>query len=253
MAEQGNSPDESAAKGRAALTADLLRFALVGLFFLGGTLLLHHALSGNAHQQIQELRANLQGATLTGGIWASGALFVLIAAGVIILGVPRLWVCGVAGAVYGVSLGVVLALISSLVGATTVYWLGRSLLAGVVQRRFVGRLALWGELFRRNAFWWVLYSRLIPFTNTMINSLLCGCCRVPLGPYLAGSFLGFIPLTLVFVAFGSGGAKGNAWQVVLGLALLLLAFLCRLLVKRFFPQKDAETAPQSEAGSAPGP
>jgi uncharacterized membrane protein YdjX (TVP38/TMEM64 family) len=221
---------------KSQLTPDLLRFFIVGLLFFGLALLLRHEMSGKTYFQIQEIRVRLLGENLPGGQWSSSAIFLLSSGLLISLGVPRLWVCGIAGAVYGVGLGALLAMGGSMIGATSVYLLGRSLLAEMVQRRFVGRLALWGQLLRQNGFWWVLYGRLFPFSNATINSLICGCCRVPLGQYLTGSFLGFIPLTLVFTAFGSGGAHGNLVQVLIGLGLLGLALLCRLLVKRFSPQ-----------------
>ena len=110
------------------------------------------------------------------------------------------------------------------------YLLGRFLLASVVQRRLKGRFADWHSRFRENAFWWVLYGRLFPFSNASFKSLLCGSCRVPFRPYLAASFLGFIPLTLVFVAFGSGSAKGNLQQVLLGFCLVPGTWLCRRLI-----------------------
>ena len=233
------------------LAADLLRFLVVGLIFLGLALLLRHEMSGNVHFQLQEIRSRLQGENLPGGLWSSGAIFLLASGLLITMAVPRLWVCGVAGAVYGVTLGSLLALGGSMIGATILYLLGRSLLAEMVQRRFVGRLAFWGNLFRQNGFWWVLYGRLFPLSNATINSLLCGCCRVELSQYLAGSLLGFIPLTLVFAAFGSGGAKGNLQQILLGLGLLGLALLCRLLAKRFSPPPHPmPTEPPTPDGSS---
>lgn len=243
---------------KANLAADLLRFFMVGLIFLGLALLLRHEMAGNVHFQLQEIRADLQGDNLPGGLWSSSAIFLLASGLLTTLAVPRLWVCGVAGAVYGVTLGSLLALGGSMIGATTLYLLGRSLLAEMVQRRFGGRIAFWGTLFRQNGFWWVLYGRLFPLSNATINSLLCGCCRVELGQYLAGSLLGFIPLTLVFAAFGSGGAKGNIQQVLIGLGLLGLALLCRLLAKRFSPaaqhlppEPPAEILPARRGSSAP--
>jgi len=218
------------------LTSDLLRFFMVGLVFFGVAVFLRHGMAGSTYCHIQELRAHLHGANLPGGQWSSSGIFLLFSGLLIGFGMPRIWVCGIGGAVYGVGLGSVLALGGSMIGATMVYFLGRSLLAGMVQRRFAGRFAVWGKLLRENGFWWVLYGRLFPFSNATINSLICGCCRVPLRQYLAGSFLGFIPLTLVFAAFGSGGAKGNHIQVLIGLCMLGLALLCRLLVKRFFPR-----------------
>jgi len=159
------------------LSADLPRFFIVGAVFLALALFLRHEISGNTLFQIQELRARLLGDDIPGGLWMSGAIFLLSSGLLISLGIPRLWVCGVAGTVYGAGLGSLLALGGSLIGAITVYLLGRSLLAGMVQRRFAGHLASWGLLLQDNGFWLVFYSRLFPFTNSTVNSLLCGSCR----------------------------------------------------------------------------
>ncbi|MEJ2688952.1 MAG: VTT domain-containing protein, partial [Deltaproteobacteria bacterium] len=208
------------------LASDLLRFFLVGFIFLALALLLRHGLGNDVRLRIQELRQLLQGSKLPGGLWASGTLFVLLGGMVISLGVPRIWVSGAAGAIYGAILGTTLAMAGSMIGAATVYGMGRGLLGNLVERRFSGQLGLWRRRFQENAFWWVLYGRLFPFSNATLKSLLCGSCRVPFGPYLFGSFLGFIPLTFVFAAFGSGSIKGDINQILLGFGLLLLAWLC---------------------------
>lgn len=230
-----DQPKNKTAADKVPLATDLRNLCIVGLIFFGMALFLRHEMAGNSSFQLEEIRARLLGANQAGGLWGSGAIFLLSSGLLIGLGMPRLWICGAAGAVYGVGLGAPLALGGSIIGATAVYLLGRFLLADMVRRRFAGRLAIWGQLLRRNGFWWVLYVRLFPFTNATINSLVCGCCRVPFGQYLAGTLIGSIPLTLIFTAFGSGGTSGNFYQVSIGFVLLGLALLCRRLIKRFFP------------------
>ena len=66
-------------------------------------------------------------------------------------------------------------------------------------------------------------------------SLLCGSCNVPFTAYLLGSLVGFVPLAVVFAAFGSGGAKGNLWQIGFATALLVLSIFSRRLMNRWFP------------------
>jgi uncharacterized membrane protein YdjX (TVP38/TMEM64 family) len=66
-------------------------------------------------------------------------------------------------------------------------------------------------------------------------SLLCGSCRVPYREFMAGSLLGFIPLAMVFATFGSGGIKGNYWQISFATTLLILSILSRKLFKKWLP------------------
>ncbi|MEJ2031713.1 MAG: VTT domain-containing protein [Deltaproteobacteria bacterium] len=242
MAEMKNAQD----KWHERIAPDVLRLVLVGLGFLGIALLLRHEMAADLLSQVQEVRSLLKGAQLPGGEWSSSLLFLLAGGALISFGVPRLWVSGVAGAIYGFNIGAILALGSSMIGAATVYAFGRFFLASMVQRRAQGRLATWSSRFRENGFWWVLYGRLFPFSNATFKSLLCGSCRVPFWPYLAGSFLGFIPLTMVFAAFGSGSAKGNLQQVLLGFCLLFGTWLCRRLVARPEKNRHEEKAAVSE-------
>lgn len=247
LTKQTLSNDVSRDRRKPGLAADLLRLILVGIGFLGLALLVRHGLHGDTRAGLQELRQFLQGSEIAGGRWLTSMIFIAVGSLAISVGVPRLWVSGVAGAVYGALLGIAVALTSSLVGAAVVYLLGQRFLASVVKRRFGGRLGLWRQRFHQNAFWWVLYGRLIPFSNATLTSLLCGSCRVPFSRYLIASFIGFIPLTIVFAAFGSGGLKGNINQIYLGFGLLLAAFFARWIFSRRMPTAAEQAANKTES------
>jgi uncharacterized membrane protein YdjX (TVP38/TMEM64 family) len=232
------SIDSDRSDNTSRLTRDLLKFFFVGLVFLGLALVIRQGMGSDSEQWLLQLRELLQGSELANGLWASSAYFIVIAGAAISLGVPRLWVSGAAGAIYGVVLGMALAMTASIIGASTVYLLGRRLLGSLVERRFRGQLGLWRHRFQQDAFWWVLYARLFPFSNATLTSLLCGSCRVPFTLYLSASLIGFIPLTFVFASFGSGGVKGNINQVLLGFGLLFVALVARLLFKKIRPKSS---------------
>ena len=231
---------------RKKLFSDLLRLLVAGFLFFGLAMLIRHGLGNDSRQWLENLREFLQGSELARGLWVSSALFVALGGIAISVGIPRLWVSGAAGAIYGAALGVVLALVSSIIGAATVYLLGRRLLSAMVERRLGGQVGVWRQRFRQNAFWWVLYARLFPFSNATLTSLLCGSCGVPLPSYLLASSIGFVPLTVVFATFGSGGVKGNINQIWLGFGLLIAAFLVQLALSRRRPKNLADS--QSPAG-----
>jgi len=184
---------------------------------------------------IRAWREILQEAEFLGGPLFGGLAFVAAGGAVIALGVPRIWIAAVGGAVYGAVVGSILAIGAALIGATVLYYVGRRFLRDVVRRRVGGRLEVWRARFRANGFWWVLYGRLFPLSNSTAVSVLCGSCEVPYAKYAVASFIGFIPFTLIFAIFGSGGAKANSWQIVLGLGLMLLAFFSRNLLRAAFP------------------
>ena len=80
---------------------------------------------------------------------------------------------------------------------------------------------------------------IIPFGNSTVQSLFFGSLRVPFTDYIAASVLGFIPLTVVFAMFGSGGVKGNFIQVWLGLGLIAVVGLIRYLMNRAASRKTS--------------
>jgi len=216
------------------LLADILRIiSLLGFFSLMALLLKRPDVRKLVFD-IDSMRVMLQGG---GGFLdeaSSCAIFIAVAGGLITLGLPRLWVSAVAGIIYGALVGTAISLMAALLGASADYLTGRSVLASVMERRIGDRLKQWRSRFRENAFWWVLYARFFPFSNSTVMSILCGSCRVPFAPFITGSFLGFIPLTVVFAFYGSGGVKGNFWQIGFATILLIASIFSRKVMNRWF-------------------
>jgi len=217
------------------LGGDVLKIIAVSAFFVGIALLLQNDALRARLLDTPLLRELLSAAREPGHIYRQALLFLFTFSLLIGVGMPRLWASAIAGAAFGTLWGILLALAASVAGAAIVYLLGRTLLAGLLHRRIGPRLGTWQKRFEQNAFWWVLYMRLFPLSNATLAGLVCGACRIPPVAYLAGSFLGFIPLTVVFAVFGSGGASGNFYQVALGSILLVAAVGGRKFLTRFFP------------------
>jgi uncharacterized membrane protein YdjX (TVP38/TMEM64 family) len=237
-AEPGGSDENQARTGR-QLAGDIAKVVIVTLVF-AALAVLFESETIRGYFDIDTWRAVLQQGNFVGSRTLAMLVFVLAAGAVISLGVPRIWIAALGGAVYGAVLGSVLAIIAALIGAAVLYEAGRFLLRDVVNRRAGGRLEVWRDRFRMNGFWWVLYGRLFPFSNSTAHSLLCGSCEVSFLPYLMASLLGFIPLTVIFALFGSGGAKASVTQIVLGFGLMLLVFLSRNFLRAIFPVKKPE-------------
>jgi len=217
------------------MIGDIARLFFVMAFFSAMALLLKSDDLRHLLFDINTIRASLQGGRQSSGHLLSALVFTLAGGGLIALGLPRLWASTVAGVIYGAFVGTFLSLLASLLGASVLYLAGRSLLASVVERRLGDKLKVWQGRFQENAFWWVIYGRLFPFSNSTLMSLLCGSCRVPFSPFMIGSLIGFVPLAVVFATYGSGGVKGNVWQIAFATALLLLSILSRRLMNKWFP------------------
>lgn len=220
-----------------SLARDLMRLLPLCLFFILMAVLLRHDGVRAYLFDIEKVRLMLQGTDTALSRWMSIAIFVSGGALLVGLGVPRLWISTLAGAIYGAVVGTGLGLLASIIGSAAVYQMGRKFLGALAQRLLGERVDLWQRRFQENAFWWVLYGRLVPFANATLTSLLCGSCKVPFRPFLAGSLLGFIPLAVIFTTFGSGGVKGNFYQIGLGIVLIAALALFRRLIKRLRPSK----------------
>jgi len=217
------------------LRGDIARVVLLVAFFSAMALLLQRPDLRKILFDMDTLRSVLKGGEGTSGYLMSALVFTLAGGGLIALGFPRLWASAVAGIIYGAFMGTILSLAASVLGASVLYQAGKTLFAAVVERRVGDTLKVWQVRFQENAFWWVLYARIFPFSNSTVMSLLCGSCNVPFTAYLLGSLVGFVPLAVVFAAFGSGGAKGNLWQIGFATALLVLSIFSRRLMNRWFP------------------
>lgn len=217
------------------LLSDIGRVVMVAIIFTAMAIMLGKPAVRDYLFDIEKMRIALQGGQAGSYRQLSAILFALLWGGLIAAGIPRLWASAVCGIIYGAFMGTILSLIASMLGASILYGAGTSMLAGVVERRMGETLKLWHKRFQDNAFWWVLYARLFPFSNSTLMSLLCGSCRVPFWDFMFGSILGFVPLAVVFATFGSGGIKGNLWQIVLATILLILTIFSRRLFGKWFP------------------
>ena len=209
---------------------DLTTIVIIGVVFLLLALFFRSDLARDLFENVHRIRSFLKSGAVPGGLFGSGAVFVVVTGLLISLGVPRIWISALGGAVYGALLGAALSLCSTVIGATALFFAGSTFLGSVVERRFAGRAGKFVERLSREAFWWTLYLRLFPFSNSTVQSLLFGSLRVPFTAYISGSILGFIPLTVVFAVFGSGGVKGNYYQIWLGFALIAAVALIRYLM-----------------------
>lgn len=212
-----------AARARKRLIKDVVRVVIITAVFIVAALFLKSPSVRDNLFNIETLRRTLRSDDTLGGRISSDALFIVVASLLMMLGLPRLWVSAAAGVIYGAMQGIGLSLIATMLGAYGTYFVGRSMLRGVVERRLGKRINLWRERFRENGFMWTLYMRLFPLWNATLTSLICGTCQVGLRDYTLANLIGFLPLTVVFAVFGSAAAKGSKLQIAIGLGMFIVA------------------------------
>lgn len=218
----------------------LIQPLCIGLIFLLLPLLVQ-SLDGHAFfLKISDVIGSIQNRAY--GTPLAMLVYLLVGGLFISLGVPRLWISAGAGAIFNPWLGTVIAMGASLVGAATLFQVGRRFLSLGRWEFLENRLGKYRSAFQQRAFLWVLYARLFPLSNSTLVSLFSGYCKIGFVPYLTGSLLGFTPLTIIMCLFGSGSThdNGKTFYFILGFILIALLHLLTLILKKVLPM----TAPK---------
>lgn len=229
-----DSATETAAQLRKVLVKALL---LLGLALLGA--LAYHATPlkdwlGPAGQASQWVRQ--------AGV-AGAVVFVAAMSGLILLGVPRLFFCPVAGALYGFWIGLLLSILGTMASYYAAFRVVRGRRSETWREaRLPARLAF---LKRNPGLPGVILARLVPVPG-MVATLALALSGVPLRTYLLGSLVGLIPEAAPLVLLGSGLLHGDVRKlgelaaVTLGCIVAAWAVLLYLTRRG---RKSARSAP----------
>jgi uncharacterized membrane protein YdjX (TVP38/TMEM64 family) len=103
----------------------------------------------------------------------------------------------------GVAIGATLTVVGATVGATILFLIARSAVGDALRQRAGPFLARMSEGFSRNAFNYLLFLRLVPAFPFWAVNLAPALLGMRLLPYVIATFIGIIPATVVFSAFGA--------------------------------------------------
>lgn len=204
--------------------------------------------NGGGYLSLEEFQKHHQFLTdLVRQHWlASGLLYVLTYVIVTSLSLPVGAVISITGGfLFGAALGTVLTVTAATIGAVVFYGIVRFALEDRLKNkaeRFMRRMR---RGFERDAFSYLFLLRLLPIFPFFIVNLVSALLHVRLGVYITATFLGIMPGSFAYNAFGSGVGeilergeeltlKGIFNHDII-VAMVLLAFLAFLpiLVKRY--------------------
>jgi uncharacterized membrane protein YdjX (TVP38/TMEM64 family) len=145
------------------------------------------------------------------GPWAPPAFVALTALGVAI-GVPRLALAALAGVLFDWLLGSALAQVGAFLGCWATFAVGRALgrdyLDAAVRRRMPRAAALL-DFIGRHGFASNVMLRLSPVGNAFATNLLMAMSSVGTGVFLAGTFVGTLPETVIMALGGSAAGAAH--------------------------------------------
>lgn len=108
------------------------------------------------------------------------------------------------GLLFGTVVGGMTAIAAATLGATLVFLIARSAVGGWLVRRAGAIATALADGFRRDAFHYLLFLRLVPVFPFWMVNLVAALCGVHLGPFVVATALGIIPGTLAFAFLGAG-------------------------------------------------
>jgi uncharacterized membrane protein YdjX (TVP38/TMEM64 family) len=113
----------------------------------------------------------------------------------------------VAGALFGMGWGLVLASFASTLAATAAFWMARYLLRDWVQAHFAGRLRAFQDGVAQRGGLFLLSLRLVPFMPYLSINLFMGLTRMRSWVFYGVSQLGMLPSTVLYVNAGTQLAR----------------------------------------------
>lgn len=150
---------------------------------------------------------------------ASAALpFILLYALAALVLMPEFLLTIAAGAIFGLTRGLVLVSIGSTLGAIAAFLLGRTLVREWTRRRIEQwpKFHALDRAIRRHGFWVVFLTRLSPLIPYGLLNYAYGITAVRVRDYLPASWIGMLPATLLYVYAGS--AAVNLGEAITGRA-----------------------------------
>lgn len=116
--------------------------------------------------------------------------------------IPTLPISAASGLAFGIVGGTLVAATGALLGAMIAFWTARLLGRDVVCRYLPGNPLFARQQSQSFLFWAVFMTRLIPLFSFALVSYAAGVTSIRAWQFAAASFLGMLPMTVVFAGLG---------------------------------------------------
>jgi uncharacterized membrane protein YdjX (TVP38/TMEM64 family) len=171
--------------------------------------------------------AEVKGHGLTGRL-----IFLGLGGGMIAVGVPRQAVCFLGGYAFGFLEGTALASLASLFGCVLCFFYARLLGRELVMHKFAARVRKLDDFLKENPLSMAMLIRFLPVGSNLLTNLVCGVSSVPALPFFAGSTVGYLPQTAVFVLLGSGVHVDPVLRIGASVVLFLVSAVMGVVLYR---------------------
>lgn len=152
----------------------------------------------------------------------------------------------VGGFLFGVIKGTALVTISATIGSSVIFLIAKSSFGEALRKKAERLYKRVADDINDNAFFYILFLRLVPVFPFFAVNILPALFAVPLRTYAAATFLGVIPGTIVYVNLGRqlGEVRTLAdlasADSLAALGLLAALLLITILVRRYRKKEAAD-------------
>ena len=168
--------------------------------------------------------------------WMAHTVFMLVTAGAVMMGVPRLAFCSAAGLIFGFGEGLLLSLVGSTLGSYGAFILSRH----GFRRAAESRAEKWPwlkKMLKKPSVMRVFWARQLMVPGIVLNVLI-GMTPVRHSRFLLGTALGYLPLNIAFSLVGSGlGKESITTTMTQLLAAMAVINVAAWLVFRFIKKQ----------------
>lgn len=215
-------PPAAGATDQKLSRGEVLRILMMAGFIVAGLLLLRATPWGRqmTFGNVQRMREWL-------AQWGSWAWLVFLTLGTLLLavGFPRMLLSVIAGAMFGVLPGTLLAELVTTISAIPAFYYTFFLGREMVTRRMGGRLQKFNRLLERHGFMVLLLIRLCPVGNAFITNCLAGLSAIRFRAYLLASAVGFLPMTFLCALMGGSFSVHSPLLLWSSLSLFIVFIL----------------------------
>jgi len=176
-------------------------------------------------------------------------IYIVIYILAVVLSIPGAWLLTLTGGfVFGWQISSFLTVFSATIGASFIFMITKSLLGDFFRKKIDNKKGLLQKLekgIHNNAFFYLLFMRLMPIFPFVFVNIAPAIIGIRLNIYIATTFLGIIPGTIVYSLIGAGASDAfiegnlmslkcfNSIEIIIGLSSLSLLSLLPILFKYF--------------------
>jgi len=158
------------------------------------------------------------------GHGVNGALLFLLMGGIFTaIGLPRQIIAFLGGYAFNIALGTLLGAVAGLLGCMLSFAYARFFGKGLLRARLGERAGRFDRFVHDHPFSMTVLIRLLPVGSNLATNLAAGISSIRPAYFFSGTFLGYLPQTLVFALVGSGVHIAQALKIALAIGLFVIS------------------------------